>query len=132
MNLSIRQLKLPSKYITVISSLTKYGLMSRGNGIYMKNSFVLILEIKINLPLSFSLKEKRRVKRSITDRLRKGYNVSVAETGSQDNLKFLELSLAYVSISMNNAEDMREKLVSEIKDIIEEYRGELNVEDFIV
>ncbi|NLL91003.1 MAG: DUF503 domain-containing protein [Ruminococcaceae bacterium] len=98
----------------------------------MKNSFVLILEIKINLPLSFSLKEKRRVKRSITDRLRKGYNVSVAETGSQDNLKFLELSLAYVSISMNNAEDMREKLVSEIKDIIEEYRGELNVEDFIV
>jgi uncharacterized protein YlxP (DUF503 family) len=98
----------------------------------MKKSFVLILEIKINLPLTFSLKDKRRVKRSITDRLRKAYNVSVKETGSQDNIKFLELTLAYVSISENNAENTREKLLSEIKDIIEEYRGELFVEDYIV
>ncbi len=98
----------------------------------MKKSFVLILEIKINLPLSFSLKEKRRVKRSITDSLKKGYNVSVSETGSQDNIKLLELTLAYVSISAKNSEDMRDKLISEIKDIIEEYRGEPVFEDIIV
>lgn len=40
--------------------------------------------IQIHLPGVSSLKEKRQVLRSLKDRLRQQYNVSVAEVGHQD------------------------------------------------
>ncbi|MBZ0109818.1 MAG: DUF503 domain-containing protein [Candidatus Scalindua rubra] len=45
---------------------------------------------------SCSLKDKRRIIKSLKDRLRNTFNVSVSETGSQDNLRCSEISVAMV------------------------------------
>lgn len=43
-----------------------------------------LLTLDINLPESHSLKDKRQVLRSLKDRLRKRFNVAVAELEHQD------------------------------------------------
>jgi uncharacterized protein YlxP (DUF503 family) len=52
---------------------------------------------ELSLPGCASLKEKRSVIRSLRDRLRAKFNVSVAETGLQDVLSRAEVSIALVS-----------------------------------
>ena len=52
---------------------------------------------ELALPGCGSLKEKRSVIRSLRDRLRSKFNVSVAETGMQDVLSRAEVSIALVS-----------------------------------
>jgi uncharacterized protein YlxP (DUF503 family) len=56
-----------------------------------------------------SLKEKRSVIRSIKDRLRSKFNVSVAETGLQDVHGRAELSIALVASDGRMAESVLEK-----------------------
>ncbi|KHE90534.1 hypothetical protein S225a_07970 [Candidatus Brocadiaceae bacterium S225] len=52
--------------------------------------------IKVAMRSSCSLKDKRRIIKSLKDRLRNTFNVSVSETGSQDNLRCSEISVAMV------------------------------------
>jgi len=55
------------------------------------------LRVRLLLRESRSLKDKRQVVRSITDRLRNSFNVSVAEVEAQDNRQLVVLGLAMVS-----------------------------------
>ena len=45
---------------------------------------------------SRSLKDKRRIIKSLKDRIRNKFNVPVSETGSQDDLRCSEISVAMV------------------------------------
>jgi len=45
---------------------------------------------------SRSLKDKRRIVKSLKDRIRNKFNVSVSETDFQDNLRSSEISVAMV------------------------------------
>ena len=56
-----------------------------------------VLSLELSLPGCSSLKEKRSVIRSIKDRLRHRYNVSVAETAYQDVKTRAELTVALVA-----------------------------------
>jgi len=56
-----------------------------------------VLNLDIHIPTSASLKEKRMVMNSIKDRLRKKYNVSVAEIGFHDKWQRAELAIVSVS-----------------------------------
>ncbi|HEY8488564.1 MAG TPA: DUF503 domain-containing protein, partial [Thermaerobacter sp.] len=47
-------------------------------------AFVGLCQVTLAVPGSTSLKDKRRVLRSIVDRLRQRYALAVAEVGSQD------------------------------------------------
>lgn len=51
----------------------------------------------LHLVASHSLKDKRRVLRSLKDRLHQRFNVSVAETGRHDKWQRAELSCCVVS-----------------------------------
>lgn len=62
------------------------------------------------LPGCSSLKAKRSVIRSLRDRLRSKFNVSVAETGLQDVAGRAEISVALVSSDGRMAESVLEKL----------------------
>lgn len=64
---------------------------------------------ELALPGCSSLKEKRSVVRSIRDRLRSRFNVSVAETGLQDVRDRAELSIALVSSDGRQAESILDK-----------------------
>ena len=56
-----------------------------------------VLKIVLSIPHANSLKDKRRVIKSVKDRLRNGFNVSVAETGDQNIWRSAELGIAVVS-----------------------------------
>ncbi len=54
------------------------------------------LSIKLAIRSSRSLKDKRRIIKSLKDRIRNKFNVSISETGAQDNLQCSEISIAMV------------------------------------
>jgi uncharacterized protein YlxP (DUF503 family) len=55
------------------------------------------LRVRLLIREARSLKDKRQVVKSIKDRLRGGFNVSVAEIEEQDNRQLAVLGLAMVS-----------------------------------
>ena len=55
------------------------------------------LRVRLLIRESRSLKDKRQVVRSIKDRLRNQFNVSVAEVEAQDHRQLVVLGLAMVS-----------------------------------
>jgi uncharacterized protein len=55
------------------------------------------LRVRLLVRESRSLKDKRQVVRSIKDRLRNGFNVSVAEVEAQDHRQLAILGMAMVS-----------------------------------
>ena len=52
------------------------------------------LRLKLHVPASGSLKDKRQVIRSLKDTLHNKFNVSVAEIGEQDKWQLAELGVA--------------------------------------
>ena len=63
----------------------------------------------LTIPGCSSLKEKRSVVRSLKDRLRRRFNVSVAETGLQDVHDRAELSLVLVTNDRRFADGVLDK-----------------------
>ena len=60
--------------------------------------FVGLLKLELYLPTCRSLKEKRRVVKSIIDKLKsKNLNLSISEIGSLDKWKKSELAIVVVS-----------------------------------
>lgn len=59
--------------------------------------YVAVAHLELHLPENHSLKGKRRVVRSVCDRLRHRFRISVAETGGQDTWQSAEIGLAAVS-----------------------------------
>ncbi|HET9950127.1 MAG TPA: DUF503 domain-containing protein [Longimicrobiales bacterium] len=71
---------------------------------------VASLTWKLSLPGCSSLKEKRAVIRSLKDRLRERFNVSVAETALHDVHARAELTVALVASDGRFAESVLEKI----------------------
>jgi uncharacterized protein YlxP (DUF503 family) len=55
------------------------------------------LRVRLLIREARTLKDKRQVVKSIKDRLRNEFNVSIAEVGALDNKQLAELGLAMVS-----------------------------------
>jgi uncharacterized protein len=70
---------------------------------------VASLTWELALPGCTSLKEKRSVIRSLRDRLRAKFNVSVAETAYQDAHTRAQLTIALVATDSRFAESVLEK-----------------------
>lgn len=73
---------------------------------------VLVMEIKIRVPWVQSLKEKRMVVRSITQRLKNKFNVSVGEVSDQDNHKFIGIGLSEICGTIAIADSSKEKIIN--------------------
>ncbi|MCZ2154214.1 MAG: DUF503 domain-containing protein [Bryobacterales bacterium] len=69
----------------------------------MASIAALVLEIRIEH--AQSLKDKRRVVKSLKDRLRNHFNVSVAETDFQSQWQLAELAVVTVASSRTIAEN---------------------------
>ena len=74
-----------------------------------------ISSFELHLPSSRSLKDKRRVVKSLVDRIHQRYRVSVAETDFHDLLQRAEISLAVVT----NSEGEMETLMEEIHSLVD-------------
>jgi uncharacterized protein YlxP (DUF503 family) len=63
-----------------------------------------VLTLELRIEHAHSLKDKRQVVRSLKDRLRRGFNVSVAEIADHDLHNSAVLAVATVSTSRDYAE----------------------------
>jgi uncharacterized protein YlxP (DUF503 family) len=70
---------------------------------------VASLTWELSLPGCSSLKEKRSVVRSLRDRLRAKFNVSVAETAHQDVHTRAQLTIALVATDASFAESVLQR-----------------------
>jgi uncharacterized protein YlxP (DUF503 family) len=74
--------------------------------------FQFILEI----PGSASLKDKRRVIKSLKDRIQSKFKVSVAEVDLQSSIKFAQIGVALVSNSKRYGESVMQKILSFVEE----------------
>lgn len=72
---------------------------------------ILSAKLTFIIPHATSLKDKRQVSRSLIDKTRRKFNVSVAETGAQDVHKTLIVGLALVSGSPGHARESLEEVI---------------------
>ena len=59
--------------------------------------FTLSAELTFYIPQAASLKDKRQVRRSLIEKTRHKFNVSIAEIGTQNVLQTLTIGIAVVS-----------------------------------
>jgi uncharacterized protein YlxP (DUF503 family) len=71
---------------------------------------------ELHLPSSRSLKDKRRVVKSLVERIHQRFRVSVAETGFHDLHQRSEIAVAAV---VAGKEKEMEKLMDEIRNLVE-------------
>ena len=71
---------------------------------------------ELHLPASRSLKDKRRVVKSLIDRVHQRYRISVAETGFHDLHQRAEIAVAAVTAG---GESEMEKMLEELRNLVE-------------
>ena len=85
-----------------------------------------ILEVDLDIAGARSLKEKRQVLRSLKDRLRQNFNISVAEVADQDVWQSAVLGVAVVATDKQYANQVLSQVVNFIERnpeaIIRDYR----------
>jgi uncharacterized protein YlxP (DUF503 family) len=74
-----------------------------------------ISSFELHLPVSRSLKDKRRVVKSLIDRIHQRFRVSIAETDFHDLHQRAEISMAVVT----NGEGEMESLMEEVRNLVE-------------
>ena len=77
--------------------------------------YIYLLDIKFKLDNSFSLKDKRKVIRSIIDYSRNYLKISSAELTDNDMINFAHLGFVTISNNNNKAKSILEKLVYRIE-----------------
>jgi len=77
---------------------------------------VAIAVIDLHIPSSCSLKAKRQVVKSLVQRLRQRFNLSVTEVGSQDLWQRSELGLAVVCHNGPGADSILQQIYSYIEE----------------
>ena len=85
-----------------------------------------VCRIRLHLPESASLKDKRQVSRSLFARIRNSFNVAVAEV--EDHELWQRLTLAVCCVSTDSAHT--NEMVSKVVNFIEETRRDLELLDY--
>ena len=78
-----------------------------------------LLELELRVPGAQSLKEKRMLMRSLRDRIRNKFNVSVAEVDGGDTRRHGSIGIAHVS----NERKFSNQVLSKIVNLVESEPG---------
>jgi len=71
-----------------------------------------VCKIRLHLPENQSLKEKRRIVKSIISRLRNQYNISIAEVDDQDLWQLATLGITCVSNHNQHVDEILSKVIN--------------------
>jgi len=74
-----------------------------------------VLQIEVSIPDAFSLKDKRRVIKSLKDRIAHRHNVSIAEVGALDEHRRSVIGIAMVSNDSRYVQSALSKLVDFVR-----------------
>ena len=91
---------------------------------------IAFLTIDLRLEAAHSLKDKRQVLRSLKDRLRAGYNVSVSELDPSDLWQRATLGVVSISGSRDYLEGLMQKVEREATRIANNHGAEV-VDTFV-
>lgn len=81
----------------------------------MEPLLTVILNIRLELPSVFSLKEKRRILKSLITRLRNNFNISISEVDNNDVLRSATLGVAIVTNESSFGDKVIAKVVNKIE-----------------
>ena len=82
---------------------------------------IAVLKISLSIPHARSLKDKRRVVKSVKDRLRSKFNVSVSEIDDQDLWQKALLGIAIISNDSayaNGTASRVQKVIENLRDAV--------------
>ncbi|GBD19340.1 MAG: DUF503 domain-containing protein [Thermomicrobium sp.] len=79
-----------------------------------------VTRIAIEIPSAHSLKEKRKVVRSVIDQVKHRFNVAIAEVDGHAQWQFAELGVACVSTSPQHADEMLRRVLQFIEEHLAE------------
>ena len=85
-----------------------------------------VCRVRLRLPENHSLKGKRQVVRSVTQRVKNKYDVSIAEVDDQDAWQVVSLGISCVSESAQHANEVLSKVVG----FIEKTRFDVEMLDY--
>jgi len=68
--------------------------------------------LSLHIPESHSLKEKRRVVKSITERVRTRFNVSIAEVDDQQLWQVASIGVVVLSNSSQHCDEMLQRVIA--------------------
>ena len=85
-----------------------------------------VCTIKLRLPENHSLKDKRRILKSVTTRVSNRFNVAIAEMDDQDLWQVATLGIACLS---NDAKQV-DRVLSKVVDFITQSRLDIEVLDY--
>ena len=74
-----------------------------------------VCRVTLRIEASSSLKDKRQVVRSLVERLRRRYNVAIAEVESQDSWRTAVLGIVVVSNQAAHADQQMARIVEDIE-----------------
>jgi uncharacterized protein len=73
------------------------------------------LSVRLEITSSLTLKDKRHIIRSLLDRIRDRFNVSAAEVGENDSVRYAEFGFAAVA----NDRQFLDQVMAKVLDLIE-------------
>jgi len=73
-----------------------------------------VLHVECSLPGTQSIKDKRRILRSLLDRLHNRFHVAAAEVTHQDSWRRAGLAVAYISTDARHADQVLARVAREI------------------
>lgn len=76
--------------------------------------WILAVELELMLTMSHSLKDKRRVRLRVQERLRQKFNISIIESGLQDRLDVLHLGVSLVAVSEPSGQQTLDNILDRI------------------
>lgn len=74
-----------------------------------------VLRVELSLPGANSLKDKRRLLKSLLDRLHNDFNVSAAEIDHQDNWRHAQVAVSTVSSEAAHANSVLSKVLTVVE-----------------
>jgi uncharacterized protein YlxP (DUF503 family) len=72
----------------------------------------IAVKLTFYLANSYSLKDKRQVRRSLIDKIRQKFNVSIAEVDTQESHKILTIGAALVSGDAGHARQSMDEIIN--------------------
>ncbi|MFO7815534.1 MAG: DUF503 domain-containing protein [Halanaerobiales bacterium] len=78
--------------------------------------FVGVITAELEIPMAQSLKDKRSIIRSLTDKCKNKFNVAIAEVDNKDLWKNSKLGLVTVNGDMRHLEKVIDKIIRFIED----------------
>jgi uncharacterized protein YlxP (DUF503 family) len=78
--------------------------------------YIGVLQFTLEIPYAVSLKEKRSVIKSLRDRLRRSFNVSITEFADQDATTYATLGAVVAGSDHKHVNSSMDHLINELRD----------------